>query len=42
MAIEFKKTYMDEWTGVPDKARICELAEALASTIDPMRRALEG
>lgn len=41
MALEFKKTYMDEWTGRPDKNRIRVLARALASTIDPMRRALE-
>lgn len=42
LAIEFKKTYMDEWTGLPDDERITALAAALASTVEPMRRALEG
>lgn len=29
LAIEFKKTYMDEWTGQPDTQRICELRDAV-------------
>jgi N-formylglutamate amidohydrolase len=33
LAIEFKKTFMDEWTACPDLARIDGLARALASTI---------
>jgi N-formylglutamate amidohydrolase len=33
LAIEFKKTFMDEWTGHPDRARIAWLGQALASTI---------
>ncbi len=40
LAIEFKKTFMDEWTGQPDDARIGFLAEALAQTIDPVLQAL--
>jgi hypothetical protein len=42
LAIEFKKTYMDEWTGLPDNERIDVLADALASTIEPMSRALKS
>lgn len=41
LALEFKKTFMDEWTGVPDEARLGELAEILASTIPAVERALE-
>ena len=40
LAIEFKKTFMDEWTGEPDEARIGFLAEALARTMDPVLQAL--
>ncbi|XVX19090.1 N-formylglutamate amidohydrolase [Actinomycetota bacterium] len=40
LALEFKKTFMDEWTGEPDRARIDELAAALASTVAPLTRAL--
>lgn len=42
LALEFKKTFMDEWTGVPDQVRIEELAAALASTIEPVTEALRG
>lgn len=42
LAIEFKKTYMDEWTGMPDNDRIKVLAVALARTVAPLRRALGG
>ena len=33
LALEFKKTFMDEWTGEADPARIEELARALAGTV---------
>jgi N-formylglutamate deformylase len=33
LAIEFKKTFMDEWTGVPDDARVGALARAIAATL---------
>ena len=32
LAVELKKTFMDEWTGVPDDARIETLAAALEAT----------
>jgi N-formylglutamate amidohydrolase len=41
LAIEFKKTFMDEWTGEPDEARIAWLKEALASTLPGVLRELE-
>ena len=40
LAIEFKKTFMDEWTGEPDEARIDFLAEALGRSMDPVLQAL--
>lgn len=40
LALEFKKTFMDEWTGEPDEARIDELAHALAATVPAMEQAL--
>ena len=40
LAIEFKKTFMDEWTGHPDRAHIERLADALESTFEPVLRAL--
>ena len=33
-ALEFKKTFMDEWTGVLDRDHLQELRAALAATID--------
>lgn len=36
LAIEFKKTFMDEWTGELDDAAIDSLADALASTVEPV------
>jgi N-formylglutamate deformylase len=33
LAIEFKKTFMDEWTGEVDRTHLARLREALASTI---------
>ncbi|MBC7309527.1 MAG: N-formylglutamate amidohydrolase [Tetrasphaera sp.] len=40
LALEFKKTFMDEWTGEPDHDRIQRLAEALAATQEPVLAAL--
>lgn len=42
LALEFKKTFMDEWTGEPDAERIAELSRALASTVEPLRATLEA
>ncbi len=42
LALEFKKTYMDEWTGEPDQQRIDTLARALGQTVEPVLRALRG
>ena len=36
LALEFKKTFMDEWTGLTDDARLDELTEALAQTTGPV------
>lgn len=41
LAIELKKTFMDEWTGKPNEAAIDALREALASTIPGVLGALE-
>lgn len=32
LAVEFKKTFMDEWSGAPDEGRIAALSGALRST----------
>ncbi len=40
LALEFKKIFMDEWTGKPDHARIKQLADALATTRQPVLDAL--
>lgn len=40
LALEFKKTFMDEWTGRPDPDRIHRLGEALAATQEPVLSAL--
>ncbi|MEO5610823.1 MAG: N-formylglutamate amidohydrolase [Ornithinibacter sp.] len=40
LALEFKKTFMDEWTGELDEGRVDALAEALAGTVDPVLAAL--
>jgi N-formylglutamate amidohydrolase len=40
LALEFKKTFMDEWTGHVDRARIDELARALAGTIPAVEESL--
>ena len=40
LALEFKKTFMDEWTGDVDAARLDELARALEATVPTVERAL--
>lgn len=40
LALEFKKTFMDEWTGEVDRARIGELARSLSATIPSVEDAL--
>lgn len=40
LSIEFKKTFMDEWTGTPDESRIDRIHEALSSTIPGVLEAL--
>jgi N-formylglutamate deformylase len=42
IAIEFKKFYMDEWTGVGDVEQIQAIREALQSTIPGILEELEG
>ncbi len=41
LSIEFKKTFMDEWTGAPDEARIDALRDALAATIPGLLESLD-
>ncbi|MEL4358019.1 MULTISPECIES: N-formylglutamate amidohydrolase [unclassified Luteococcus] len=40
LALEFKKTFMDEWTGQFDAERVAELSRALESTLDPIAETL--
>lgn len=42
LALEFKKSFMDEWTGQPDAARIAELSQALAATLQPLAATLRA
>jgi len=42
LAVEFKKTFMDEWTGELDEARLKLLRSALASAIPGLREELAG
>lgn len=42
IAVEFKKIFMDEWTGEPDHAAIRQLRAALSSTIQVLEKALEA
>jgi N-formylglutamate deformylase len=39
LAIEFKKVFMDEWTGDVDIDRLAELGDALAASLDPVEQA---
>lgn len=40
LALEIKKTYMDEWTGEIDRGRLQGLADALSSTLPGMEQEL--
>ncbi len=42
MTLEFKKTFMDEWTGIPDSRRLDELAQSLTRCLAPVTAALEN
>jgi N-formylglutamate deformylase len=42
LALEFKKTFMDEWTGEVDEVRLGQLQQALAATHEPVLAALSG
>ncbi|WP_299758791.1 N-formylglutamate amidohydrolase [uncultured Pontibacter sp.] len=41
MSIEFKKFFMDEWTGEPDQAQVQEIRQALQQSTHPVLKALE-
>lgn len=40
LAVEFKKTFMDEWTGVVDRAHVRRLRRALAACVPALREHL--
>lgn len=40
LAVEFKKTYMDEWTGKPDERRIDAIGRTLRAVKQPLTEAL--
>ncbi|WP_162054047.1 N-formylglutamate amidohydrolase [Pontibacter pamirensis] len=40
MSVEFKKFFMDEWTGEPDEAQVQEIRKALEHTTKPVLEAL--
>lgn len=42
LALEFKKTYLDEWTGEPDERRIAQLQQALGATHEPVLAAVRA
>lgn len=42
LAVEFKKTFMDEWTGEPDEAHLGQLRHALAATVPGVLAAREA
>jgi N-formylglutamate deformylase len=42
LAIEFKKVFMDEWTGQVHQDRLRELGDALAASVDHVERAWAG
>lgn len=42
IAVEFKKTFMDEWTGEPDRDHLAKLHEALRSTVPGTLEAREA
>ena len=41
LAIEFKKLFMDEWTGKPDRAQLEAIRQALQSTVPGVLEALQ-
>ncbi len=41
LAIEFKKFFMDEWTGKPDRAMLSLIQEALKATIPGLREGID-
>ncbi len=41
LSIEFKKFFMDEWTGEPDKVQVKEIRQALEQTVAPVLQARE-
>lgn len=41
LAIEFKKFFMDEWTGIPDKIQLGAISDALKSTVPGILEELE-
>ncbi|TWD16875.1 N-formylglutamate amidohydrolase [Marihabitans asiaticum] len=40
LALEFKKTFMDEWSGEVDETKLAEVSAALADTYEPVLHAL--
>jgi N-formylglutamate deformylase len=42
VAIEFKKVFMNEWTGEPDEAVIQRIRSLLAGSIAPVMRATKA
>lgn len=42
LALEFRKSFMDEWTGTPSTERLGDLQRALAATHAPVLQALEA
>jgi N-formylglutamate deformylase len=42
LALEFKKTFMDEWTGEVDESHLRQLQDALTATHGPVLEALAG
>jgi N-formylglutamate deformylase len=40
MAIEFRKFFMDEWTGIPDEVQVNAIGRALASTVPGLLESL--
>ena len=41
LALEFKKTFMDEWTGVLDEERLRYAQDSLAATLPGLHEELE-
>jgi N-formylglutamate deformylase len=41
LAIEFKKFFMDEWTGIPDMIQLAAISDALKSTVQGILEELE-